>query len=108
MAVAQHAGATHPVRHLARSVNLSSLVMLPSGAPLEILRQKDQITSIATKHGGVSGGAEGGRTGYNVTMAIAYIGDFLLQRGVRLASLRASCLVRTALPPPPRASFHLL
>jgi len=61
---------------------MCAATMKYEGSPLEILRQKGDITEIATKWGGVSGGAEGGRTGYNVTMAIAYIGDFLLQRGV--------------------------
>jgi alkyldihydroxyacetonephosphate synthase len=52
------------------------------GSDIEVSQQKSQVTSIAKKHGGVSGGAEGGRTGYNVTMAIAYIGDFLAQHNV--------------------------
>lgn len=49
------------------------------------------INVIAKKHGGISGGAEGGRTGYNVTMAIAYIGDFLAQHNVIGETFETCC-----------------
>ena len=52
------------------------------GSDAEVMYQKEQVTRFAKKHGGVSGGAEGGRTGYNVTMAIAYIGDYLAQHNI--------------------------
>ena len=36
--------------------------------------------AFAKQHGGVSGGEENGRAGYNVTMAIAYIADFMAEQ----------------------------
>ena len=58
-------------------LTMCAATMKYEGSNLEVAQQKAQVTSIAKNHGGVSGGSEGGRTGYNVTMAIAYIGDFL-------------------------------
>ena len=61
------------------------------GSQLQVASQKDLITEIAKKHGGISGGAEGGRTGYNVTMAIAYIGDFMAQHNIIGETFETSC-----------------
>ena len=58
-------------------LTMCAATMKYEGSRTEVAQQKAEVTKIAKKYGGVSGGAEGGRTGYNVTMAIAYIGDFL-------------------------------
>lgn len=61
---------------------MCAATMKYEGSNLEVAQQMAQVGAIAKKHGGVSGGSEGGRTGYNVTMAIAYIGDFLAGHNV--------------------------
>ena len=47
---------------------------------LQVTAQIAAAATIAKKHGGVSGGEENGRAGYNVTMAIAYIADFMAEQ----------------------------
>eukprot|EP01052_Picozoa_sp_SAG31_P012574 SAG31_NODE_738_length_12447_cov_4.809848_6_plen_500_part_00 len=62
--------------------SMCAATMKFEGSIDQVTFQKALITKIAKKHGGVSGGSEGGRTGYNVTMAIAYIGDYLAQHNI--------------------------
>ena len=71
--------------------SLVAATMKFEGSQLQVASQKDLITKIAARHGGVSGGAEGGRTGYNVTMAIAYIGDFMAQHNIIGETFETSC-----------------
>lgn len=47
--------------------------------------------TLAKKHGGVSGGEENGRAGYNVTMAIAYIADFMAEQGIQGETFETCC-----------------
>ena len=58
-------------------LKMCAATMKYEGSRIEVAQQQAQLATIAKKYGGVSGGSEGGRTGYNVTMAIAYIGDYL-------------------------------
>jgi hypothetical protein len=51
------------------------------GTVAQVAAQEATVASLAKKYGGVSGGAENGRAGYNVTMAIAYIADFVGEHG---------------------------
>jgi alkyldihydroxyacetonephosphate synthase len=52
------------------------------GTAAQVAAQEAAVAEIAGHHGGFSGGAENGRAGYNVTMAIAYIADFVAEHGV--------------------------
>lgn len=38
----------------------------------------NQVSKIARSHGGLSGGASAGKSGYDLTFAIAYLRDFAL------------------------------
>ena len=55
------------------------------GTAAQVGAQEAAVAALAGKHGGVSGGAENGRAGYNVTMAIAYIADFVGEHGDSLS-----------------------
>lgn len=55
--------------------------LLPGGCDLLALPRFDgvtQVSKIAKAHGGLSGGASAGKSGYDLTFAIAYLRDFAL------------------------------
>ncbi len=52
------------------------------GSVREVRHQKSSLARLCKQAGGLVGGAEGGRRGYQVTFAIAYIRDFLNRFGV--------------------------
>lgn len=60
------------------------------GPAAEVRRQGKRLARMAKTHRGVSGGAEGGRRGYQTTFAIAYIRDFLNQFGILGETLETS------------------
>ena len=53
--------------------------------------QMKQMFEIASKYGGLSGGAENGIKGYQLTYMIAYIRDFCLLNNVVAESFETSC-----------------
>ncbi|MCH8084061.1 MAG: FAD-binding oxidoreductase [Myxococcales bacterium] len=48
------------------------------GSREEVAAQESTLFRIARKHGGLKGGAENGKRGYELTFAIAYIRDFVM------------------------------
>lgn len=46
---------------------------------------------IASKYGGIGGGAENGRKGYQLTAMVAYVRDFCMENGVVAESFETSC-----------------
>lgn len=60
--------------------------------PTEMVdQQMATLSRIAEKYGGLSGGAENGIKGYQLTYMIAYIRDFCLQYAVLAESFETSC-----------------
>lgn len=58
----------------------STLVM--EGSTTDVRRQWQALRALARSCGGLSGGSDGGRRGYQATFAIAYIRDFLNRFGI--------------------------
>jgi alkyldihydroxyacetonephosphate synthase len=56
---------------------MAAVTIVMEGAAAEVAYQEEQIKRVASRHGGVSGGAHNGQRGYMLTYAIAYIRDFL-------------------------------
>jgi alkyldihydroxyacetonephosphate synthase len=56
---------------------MSAVTIVIEGTAAEVAYQEEQIKRVASRHGGVSGGAHNGQRGYMLTYAIAYIRDFL-------------------------------
>lgn len=54
-------------------------------------REEAKMMEIAAKYGGMSGGAENGIKGYQLTYMIAYIRDFCLLNNVVAESFETSC-----------------
>ncbi len=52
------------------------------GTAAEVRQQRRVLARLSREAGGLSGGSEGGRRGYQVTFAIAYIRDFLNTLGI--------------------------
>ena len=61
------------------------------GTEEQVAAQMSTAAAVSKRHGGVSGGEENGRAGYNVTMAIAYIADFLAERGIVGETFETCC-----------------
>lgn len=58
----------------------------------DICEQEEKaMMAIAKKYGGLSGGAENGIKGYQLTYMIAYIRDFCLESNVVAESFETSC-----------------
>lgn len=53
--------------------------------------QMKQLSTIAAKYGGLSGGAENGIKGYQLTYMIAYIRDFCMLYNIVAESFETSC-----------------
>ncbi|KAJ6451694.1 oxidase, FAD binding protein [Mycena vitilis] len=69
---------------------MAACTLLFEGSCEEVNRQQRAIHRIASKHGGVSGGAESGMRGYQLTYAIAYLRDFLLPHNIAAESFETS------------------
>ncbi|KAJ6588681.1 hypothetical protein B0H19DRAFT_215073 [Mycena capillaripes] len=69
---------------------MAACTLLFEGSREEVTRQQRAIHRIASKHGGVFGGAESGARGYQLTYAIAYLRDFLLPNNIAAESFETS------------------
>ncbi|CAM9784572.1 unnamed protein product [Ectocarpus sp. 8 AP-2014] len=56
----------------------SAVTMVFEGSRQEAALQRREVSRIAQSHGGLSGGASAGKSGYDLTFAIAYLRDFAL------------------------------
>jgi alkyldihydroxyacetonephosphate synthase len=56
--------------------------LLFEGTASEVAAQERGVYALARKHGGMKAGAENGRRGYELTFAIAYIRDFIMEHWV--------------------------
>jgi len=56
--------------------------LLFEGTAAEISVQERSVFALAKKHGGMRAGAENGKRGYELTFAIAYIRDFIMEHWV--------------------------
>ncbi|CAB1112580.1 unnamed protein product [Ectocarpus sp. CCAP 1310/34] len=56
----------------------SAVTMVFEGSRQEAALQKREVSRIARSHGALSGGASAGKSGYDLTFAIAYLRDFAL------------------------------
>eukprot|EP00752_Nemacystus_decipiens_P003513 g3241.t2 len=60
------------------STETSAVTMVFEGSRQEADLQRSEVSRIARFHGGLSGGANAGKSGYDLTFAIAYLRDFAL------------------------------
>jgi alkyldihydroxyacetonephosphate synthase len=64
--------------------------LLFEGSREEVATQERCVTHLARRHGGMKAGAENGERGYQLTFAIAYIRDFMMQHWVIAESFETS------------------
>ena len=64
--------------------------LLFEGSREEVAAQERGVTRLARRHGGMKAGAENGERGYQLTFAIAYIRDFMMQHWVIAESFETS------------------
>lgn len=67
-----------------------AVTLLFEGNADEVTEQEKRVYAIASKHGGMKGGAENGQRGYALTFAIAYIRDFMLDHHVLAESFETT------------------
>ena len=72
-------------------LKLVAATMKWEGTQEQVGAQIATAAKLAKKHGGVNGGEENGRSGYNVTMAIAYIADFMAEQGIQGETFETCC-----------------
>jgi alkyldihydroxyacetonephosphate synthase len=70
--------------------------LLFEGSEDEVAAQERSVFRLAAKHGGMKAGAENGERGYQLTFAIAYIRDFMLDHWVIAESFETSVAWRDA------------
>ena len=64
--------------------------LLFEGSREEVAAQERSVTRLARRHAGMKAGAENGERGYQLTFAIAYIRDFMMQHWVIAESFETS------------------
>jgi alkyldihydroxyacetonephosphate synthase len=64
--------------------------LLFEGSREEVAAQESALFRIARKHGGLKAGAENGKRGYELTFAIAYIRDFVMDHYLLAESFETS------------------
>jgi alkyldihydroxyacetonephosphate synthase len=64
--------------------------LLFEGSEEEVVAQERSVYRIAAAHGGMKAGAENGERGYQLTFAIAYIRDFMLEHWIIAESFETS------------------
>jgi len=70
--------------------SMVACTLLFEGSESEVAAQERSVYRIASRHGGMQAGAENGERGYQLTFAIAYIRDFLLDHWVIAESFETS------------------
>ena len=70
--------AAHPMMQSWSSDSVVCATILFEGTRVEVETQRRAIKTLASKHGGTCVGARIGRSGYELTFAIAYLRDFAL------------------------------
>ena len=63
-----------------RADDMVACTLVFEGGRGEVARQQRAVYALAKRHGGMKGGAENGRRGYQLTYGIAYIRDFIMTR----------------------------
>jgi len=63
-----------------RADEMVACTLVFEGSRGEVARQQRAVYALAKRHGGMKGGAENGRRGYQLTYGIAYIRDFIMTR----------------------------
>jgi alkyldihydroxyacetonephosphate synthase len=64
--------------------------LLFEGSEAEVAAQERSVYRLAATHGGMKAGAENGERGYQLTFAIAYIRDFMLEHWIIAESFETS------------------
>jgi alkyldihydroxyacetonephosphate synthase len=64
--------------------------LLFEGSEEEVAAQERSVYRLAAAHGGMKAGAENGERGYQLTFAIAYIRDFMLEHWIIAESFETS------------------
>jgi alkyldihydroxyacetonephosphate synthase len=64
--------------------------LLFEGSEAEVAAQERSVYRLAAAHGGMQAGAENGERGYQLTFAIAYIRDFMLEHWIIAESFETS------------------
>jgi len=64
--------------------------LLFEGSRMEVAAQESELFRIARKYGGIKAGAENGKRGYELTFAIAYIRDFVMDHYLLAESFETS------------------
>jgi alkyldihydroxyacetonephosphate synthase len=64
--------------------------LLFEGSAAEVAAQERAVYRLAAKHGGMKAGAENGERGYQLTFAIAYIRDFMMEHWVLAESFETA------------------
>jgi len=64
--------------------------LLFEGSREEVAAQQRAVNALARRHGGMAAGGENGERGYQLTFAIAYIRDFMLEHWVIAESFETS------------------
>ena len=69
---------------------MTACTLVFEGAGRQVARQRREILRLAGAHGGVGGGSEHGRRGYQLTFGIAYIRDFIMRHWIVAESFETS------------------
>lgn len=64
--------------------------LLFEGDAEEVAAQERAVYALAARHGGIKGGSENGQRGYQLTFAIAYIRDFMMDHHILAESFETS------------------
>lgn len=64
--------------------------LLFEGDATDVALQRQTVTRLAKRHGGLHAGAENGRKGYQLTFGIAYLRDFVMDMGLLAESFETT------------------
>jgi alkyldihydroxyacetonephosphate synthase len=69
---------------------MAACTVVFEGRARDVAREQRAVRRIASRHGGLSAGAENGRKGYEMTFAIAYLRDFVMRHFILAESFETS------------------